>query len=69
MKDRIQKLIFEKYQDARREWRWRLKAANGEILGASCDGFTRAHCNRIVERLRQSFRWGGLYVDVKTVEA
>jgi uncharacterized protein YegP (UPF0339 family) len=31
---------FELYKDANREWRWRLKADNGEIIANSAaDGF------------------------------
>ncbi len=69
MRDRMNKLIFEKYEDVADEWRWRLKAANGKVLGASCDGFTKAHCNKVVERLARSFRRGGVDVKVKTVVA
>lgn len=27
------------YQDAKGEWRWTLKADNGEIIGASSEGY------------------------------
>jgi uncharacterized protein YegP (UPF0339 family) len=30
---------FELYQDKRGEWRWRRKAGNGKIVGASCEGY------------------------------
>lgn len=30
---------FELYQDRRGEWRWRRKASNGKIVGASCEGY------------------------------
>ena len=33
------KLVFETYQDAKSEWRWRLKAKNGQIIGASSEGY------------------------------
>lgn len=33
------------YQDSKREWRWSRKAANGQIVGASTEGYTsRANC-------------------------
>ena len=31
---------FEVYKDARNEYRWRLKAANGEIVAASSEGYS-----------------------------
>jgi len=35
--------IIDFYQDdsANREWRWRVKAENGEIIGASTEGYVR----------------------------
>ena len=30
---------FEIYRDARREFRWRLKAANGRIIADSSEGY------------------------------
>jgi uncharacterized protein YegP (UPF0339 family) len=30
---------FDVYQDRRGEWRWRRKASNGRIVGASCEGY------------------------------
>jgi uncharacterized protein YegP (UPF0339 family) len=33
------KLKFELYKDKAMEFRWRLKAANGQIIGASSDGY------------------------------
>ena len=30
---------LEFYQDAREEWRWRRTASNGEIIGASSEGY------------------------------
>lgn len=36
---------WEFYQDAKGEYRWRRKAANGEIVGASTEGYkNRADC-------------------------
>ncbi|MGB0497082.1 MAG: YegP family protein [Rubricella sp.] len=30
---------FEVYQDKKGEWRWRRKASNGQIVGASSEGY------------------------------
>lgn len=36
---------WEIYQDANREWRWRRIASNGNIVGASAEGYkNRADC-------------------------
>jgi len=33
------------YQDSRGEWRWTRRAANGEIIGASTEGYkNRSDC-------------------------
>jgi len=32
---------FNTYQDNALKWRWRVTAGNGEIVGASSQGFTR----------------------------
>jgi len=32
---------LEIYRDARREWRWRLKASNGRIVADSGEGYRR----------------------------
>jgi len=32
---------FEVYEDAAGEWRWRLKAANNQIIAVSGEGYTR----------------------------
>jgi uncharacterized protein len=33
--------VFEIYQDKKSEYRWRRKAANGKIVGASSEGYTK----------------------------
>jgi len=33
-------LHFETYQDDVGEWRWRLRAVNGEIIATSSEGYT-----------------------------
>lgn len=36
---------WEIYQDARSEWRWRRTAANGNLVGASTEGYkNRSDC-------------------------
>jgi len=30
---------FEKYRDAKGEWRWRLRRSNGKILADSAEGY------------------------------
>jgi uncharacterized protein YegP (UPF0339 family) len=47
-------LKFEMYQDKSKEYRWRLKAANGEILGTSGQGYkAKADCKNGVERIKK----------------
>jgi uncharacterized protein YegP (UPF0339 family) len=44
---------FETYKDRRGEWRWTLRAANGEPLADSAEGYRcRADMMRIINRLR-----------------
>ena len=46
---------FEVYQDAARQYRWRLKAGNGLILGDSGQGYaTRWNARRAAEDVRRS---------------
>lgn len=35
----IHKPKHEIYKDARKEWRWRITARNGDIIAASCEGY------------------------------
>lgn len=38
---------FEVYQDAKEEYRWRLKAANGQVVAVSSEGYTaKAGCEK-----------------------
>ena len=49
---RADKLKFEIYQDNAKEFRWRLKAANGESLATSGQGYkAKADCKNGVERI------------------
>lgn len=44
---------FEIYQDAAREWRWRLVAPNGKIIADSGEGYvTHANARRAAENVR-----------------
>ena len=44
------------YQDTKRRWRWRVKAPNGEVVGASSEGFvTEFECEANYNRLTSSF--------------
>jgi uncharacterized protein YegP (UPF0339 family) len=53
------KLKFEIYQDAAKEFRWRLKAANGEILATAGQGYkAKADCKRGVERIQEEMGKG-----------
>lgn len=48
------KLKFEIYQDAVKDFRWRLKAANGEVLATAGQGYkAKADAEKGVERIQQ----------------
>jgi len=43
-------LTFELYKDAKEEFRWRLKAGNGQIIATSGQGYKdKRDCHRAVE--------------------
>lgn len=45
------KADVEYYQDARGEWRWRMKDADGKIVGAACEGYNaKADCEKNARR-------------------
>jgi uncharacterized protein YegP (UPF0339 family) len=47
------KLKFEVYQDAAKEYRWRLKAANGEILATGGQGYkSKESCEHGIEVIK-----------------
>jgi uncharacterized protein YegP (UPF0339 family) len=47
------KLKFEVYEDKAKEHRWRLKAANGQIIAASSDGYkAKADCEKAIELIK-----------------
>lgn len=46
---------FELYRDAKGEWRWRLRARNGEIVAESGEGYVRREdCEHGIALVRQS---------------
>lgn len=45
---------FEYFKDTRGEWRWRFKAANGEIVAVSSEGYTRKEsCLHSIDLMKQ----------------
>src|SRR4029453_406050 len=47
------RLKFEVYQDAAKDFRWRLKAGNGEVLATAGQGYkAKAHCMKGWERIK-----------------
>lgn len=46
---------FEMYRDSTGEWRWRLRARNGEVVADSGEGYKRREdCEHGIELVRQS---------------
>ena len=46
--------LFEVYRDKRGEFRWQLKALNGQIIAASSESYEeRADCQKAVDRIKQ----------------
>ena len=45
---------FEIYQDVRGEWRWRIKATNGRIVGDSGEGYkNKQDCIDMIKKIVQ----------------
>ncbi|MBE7204069.1 MAG: DUF1508 domain-containing protein [Parafilimonas terrae] len=45
---------FELYRDAKGEWRWRLRARNGEVIADSGEGYGRREdCEHGIALVRQ----------------
>jgi uncharacterized protein YegP (UPF0339 family) len=43
------------YKDAKGEWRWRLKAANGLIIAVSSEGYSsKANCEAAIALVKAS---------------
>lgn len=48
-------MYFQKYQDTKYEWRWRLRAANHEIIATSSEGYvTEASCNHSITLVKST---------------
>jgi uncharacterized protein YegP (UPF0339 family) len=48
------KLKFEVYEDKANEYRWRLKATNGQIVAASSEGYkAKADCEHAIELIKK----------------
>lgn len=46
-------MIFQLYQDAAREWRWRLRAKNHRIIATSGEGYQKkTDCIDAIARLK-----------------
>jgi uncharacterized protein YegP (UPF0339 family) len=59
------KLTFEVYQDKANEHRWRLKAANGQVVAASSEGYkAKADCEHAIDLLKKGA--AGAAADDKT---
>jgi uncharacterized protein YegP (UPF0339 family) len=47
-------LTFEIYLDAKKETRWRLKAANGQVIATSGEGYkAKADCRHAIEVIQK----------------
>lgn len=50
------KPIVEKYEDAAGEWRWRLKAVNGQIIADSGEGYdSESNVDRAIDTVVYAF--------------
>ena len=48
-------MYYQMYQDAKDEWRWRLRATNHETIAVSSEGYTRkASCEHSITLVKQS---------------
>ena len=46
---------FEVYQDAQKEWRWRLKAPNGQTIATGGEGYSsKANCLNGIESVKKN---------------
>jgi uncharacterized protein YegP (UPF0339 family) len=54
LKGDLSKHKFEVYQDKAKEYRWRLKASNGQIVAASSDGYkAKSDCENAIESIKK----------------
>jgi uncharacterized protein YegP (UPF0339 family) len=48
-------VFYQRYQDVRLEWRWRLVAANHRIIAESGEGYkSKADCDHAIALVKQS---------------
>jgi uncharacterized protein len=48
-------MTYYYYKDAKGEWRWRLKASNGQILADSGEGYkNESECKADIDRVKGS---------------
>lgn len=48
------KLKFETYEDEKAEHRWRLKAANGQVIAASSESYkAKADCEKAIDEIKK----------------
>jgi uncharacterized protein YegP (UPF0339 family) len=46
-------LTFVEYQDTIKEWRWRLKAKNGQIIATSGEGYkNHSDCRAMIDKIK-----------------
>ena len=50
-------LQFEIYRDSRKQFRWRLKSANGQVIATSGGGYkAKADCRSAIDRIKEDAR-------------
>lgn len=50
-----EQLTFEVYKDAKSEFRWRLKAANKQVIGSSGQGYSaKADCTHAIDVIKEN---------------
>ncbi len=53
------KTTFEVYEDAKKQYRWRLKASNGQVVASSAEGYkTKADCESAVDLVKKAAKAG-----------
>lgn len=58
---------FEMYKDKAGEYRWRLKASNGQVIASSGEGYTtKASCQNGIDSVKKNA--GGAAIDDQTGE-
>ena len=52
----LKRPVIEKIQDVAGEWRWRLRAINGQIIATSGEGYTsKANVERAIDTVVYAF--------------